>query len=172
MPKGVKIRPTQDRVREAIFNIIREGVPGSRVLDLYAGSGAFGIEAISRGARSAVFVDDNAKCIATIDSNMQFIEDREKTTQVIKKDGLRAIDALVKKGDRFDIVFMDPPYYRDMAKNTLIKIGACDILSKRGFVVAEHSSKDTIAYNIGTLSMFKRSQYGDTVVSFFKESIK
>ncbi len=75
MPKGVKIRPTQDRVREAMFNIIRAGVPEASVLDLYAGSGAFGIEALSRGANLAIFVDNNINCIKIIKSNLLVLGD-------------------------------------------------------------------------------------------------
>ncbi|MBL7157336.1 MAG: 16S rRNA (guanine(966)-N(2))-methyltransferase RsmD [Candidatus Omnitrophica bacterium] len=169
MPKGVEVRPTQDRVREAVFNIIRERVPESRVLDLYAGSGAFGIEALSRGASLSIFVDNNTKCIAAIKSNLSVIGDKAKCTQLLKKDGVKAIEAFKESGVKFDIIFLDPPYYRDLAKNSLLKIDACDILAQHSFVIAEHFVRDVIPDTIGKLQLFKRKRYGDTVLSFYRK---
>jgi 16S rRNA (guanine(966)-N(2))-methyltransferase RsmD len=169
MPKGVKIRPTRDRVREAIFNIIREAIPEARVLDLYAGSGAFGIEALSRGASSVVFVDNNINCIRIIKSNLSALGNSAKPSQVIKRDAVRAISGFQKEGKEFDIVFLDPPYHKDLARNCLIKIDACDILSQRGFVVSEHFVKDAMPDRIGALSAFTQRKYGDTVISFYRK---
>jgi len=186
MPDGVVIRPTQDRVREAMFNVIRESIPGSRVLDLYAGSGAFGIEALSRGAHSSIFVDDNTKCTRVIKSNLRALEAsrqecaqapldaarpyRRLTGQVLKKDALKAISHFKDEDKKFDIIFLDPPYYKDLAKNALIKIGAYDILSQRGFAIAEHFIKDEIPAHAGGLKLFKEKRYGDTVLSFYRKN--
>lgn len=188
MPKGVLIRPTQDRVREAIFNIIQKSVSGSTILDLYAGSGAFGIEALSRGARLAVFVDIDRKCARTIKENLSFIENSEKSYELIRKETIDAISAFGNDSRKFDIIFMDPPYYKkgfvdrkkaakkgkqtgSPAKNSLIKIEACDIVSRYGFVIVEHFAKDGIPDNIGRLSLFKKSKYGDTAVSFYRKAV-
>ena len=170
MPRGVKTRPTQDRVREAIFNIIALALPASKVLDLYAGSGAFGIEAISRGAGSATFVENNAICVKVIKENLSIIDRKNRVGGVIKKDAAKAIESFRRARLKFDIVFLDPPYYRDMAKNSLIKIGACDILSRRGFAIAEHFAKDVLPDNIWNLSLFKRKKYGDTIISFYRDN--
>ena len=169
MPKGVRIRPTQDRVREAVFNIIRESVPESRVLDLYAGSGAFGIEALSRGAYSTIFVDNNINCIRVIKFNLLVLGDNARLCQLVKSDGVRAVSRFKKEGKKFDIIFLDPPYHKDLARNCLIKIDACDILSQRGFVICEHFVKDVMPEKIGRLLCFKQRKYGDTMVSFYRK---
>lgn len=165
MPRAV--RPTQDKVREAVFNIIRERIPGNDALDLYAGSGAFGIEALSRGAQSAIFVDNNINSIKIIKSNLLVIGDRAGCAQVFKVDAVKAITKFGKNGRRFDIIFLDPPYHGGLARNTLIKINACDILAQRGFVIAEHFKKEVMPQTAGNLSLFKERRYGDTMLSFF-----
>ncbi|MBL7158571.1 MAG: 16S rRNA (guanine(966)-N(2))-methyltransferase RsmD [Candidatus Omnitrophica bacterium] len=164
------IRPTQDRVREAIFNVIKEVVPGALVLDLFAGSGAFGIEALSRDAQSVVFVDNNIKCIRIIRENLSFVEEAPQKTQLLKLEAVKAIERLEKQIQAFDLVFLDPPYYKGLARNSLIKIGACDILKTSGFVIAEHSKKDELPRETGVLRLFKEKRYGDTVVSFYNRS--
>ena len=163
----VHIRPTQDRVREAIFNVIKEAVPYADVLDLFAGSGAFGIEALSRGAHSSVFVDNNIKCILIIRDNLAFIENAHSRTQVLKLEAVKSIERISKQGKAFDLIFLDPPYHKDLAKNSLIKIGACDILKTSGFVIAEHSKRDELPPETGTLRLIKAKNYGDTQVSFY-----
>ncbi len=168
MPKGVKIRPTQDRVREAMFNIIRAGVPEASVLDLYAGSGAFGIEALSRGANLAIFVDNNINCIRVIKSNLLVLGDSAELSQVVKLDALRSISRFKKENKKFDIIFLDPPYHKDLARNCLIKIDACDILSQRGFVICEHYLKDVMPEKTGSFACFKQRKYGDTMLSFYR----
>lgn len=168
MPKGVKIRPTQDRVREAMFNIIRAGIPEARVLDLYAGSGAFGIEALSRGAYSTIFVDNNINCIRVIKSNLLILGDSARLSQVVKLDALKSISRFKKENKKFDIIFLDPPYYRKLARNCLIKIDACDILSQHGFAICEHFVKDVMPERIGGLFSFKERKYGDTMLSFYR----
>jgi len=171
MPKDGRVRPTQDRVREAIFNVISKAVPGSKVLDLYAGSGAFGIEAISRGAELAVFSDTNIKCIDIVKSNIALLGIEDSSVNILKKDAIKTIESLDGKGNKFDLVFLDPPYIDgSIAKNTLIKIGACDILSGRSFVIAEHSAKHEMPYHTGSIRLLKKSKYGDTAVSFYYRS--
>lgn len=168
MPTGRAVRPTQDRVREAVFNVMRERIPDSKVLDLYAGSGAFGAEALSRGAASSVSIDNNSGCVKTIKINLSSLGYGPERAQAFKKDGLAAISDFKKNGIFFDIVFMDPPFYKDCAKNSLIKIGACDILTENSFVIAEHFVKDIMPRETGPLTLFKERRYGDTVVSFYR----
>jgi len=166
MPKGVKIRPTQDRVREAIFNILGARLVGAKFLDLFSGSGAFGIEALSRGAREAVFIDNNPSCISTIKKNLisLHIEDNFK---VIHKDALKAIKDLNRAKDRFDIVFLDPPYYKSLSEKSLIAIDKCDIIHHSSFVIAEHFKKDALPESLVNLKLVRQSKYGDTAVSFY-----
>ena len=167
MPKGVAVRPTQDRVREAVFNIIREVVPGSCALDLFAGSGAFGMEALSRGAESAIFIDNNTECIKVIKHNLALLGYDAPRAQVFKKDGIKVLEAFAEQNIKFDLVFMDPPYYMDLAKNALIKIGSYDILSQHSFIIIEHSKKDDLPEKSSNLRLFKRKNYGDTAISLY-----
>ena len=170
MPNGTKTRPTQDRVRESIFNIIREIVPGARVLDLYAGSGAFGIEALSRGASFAAFVDNNQECARTIRANLQVVGEDKGLSSVIRMDTSLAVSLLKKKKELFDIVFLDPPYHKGLAKNCLIKLSPCDILSEHSFIIVEHFKKDVLPADIGDIARFRESSHGDTIVSFYKKT--
>jgi len=186
MPGGADVRPTQDRVREAIFNVIAEKVPKSNVLDLYAGSGAFGIEALSRGALSAVFVDVDIACVRAISDNLAIFGKRKKMAQVLKMEAIRAISRFQKEGRKFELVFLDPPYHKggfngsgtvhgprraaeSPAKNSLIKMSACDILSQHAFIIAEHFEKDVLPREMGGIVLFKEKRYGDTVVSFYRK---
>ena len=126
MPKGVDIRPTQDKVREAIFNVLGD-ISGRRVLELFAGTGAFGIEAISRGAKSATFVDNNFRCTQTIKLNLESLPVDDSKYDIIKSNALSILPRLAREEEKFDIVFLDPPYYQDMAKKCLLNMDAYDI---------------------------------------------
>jgi len=171
MPKGVEIRPTQDKVREAIFNILGD-VSEKTVLELFAGSGAFGIEAISRGAKSVTFVDNNFRCIHTIRDNLEMLGVDSSKYNIIKADALMAPSRLAADGRKFDIVFLDPPYYKDMAKKCLIKIGYYDILSPIALVLAEHFKKDVLDAQLKGLLFVDERRYGDTLITIFKSTLK
>jgi len=168
MPKGVEIRPTQDKVRQAIFNILGD-VYGKKVLELFAGSGAFGIEAISRGAKDATFVDNNFKCAQTIKANLESLGVNESKYSIIRANALGVLPRLAKQEEKFDIVFLDPPYYKDMAKNCLININAYDILSPVGLVIIEHFKKDALNAELERLIFVDGRRYGDTVISIYKK---
>lgn len=171
MPKGVEIRPTQDKVREAIFNILGD-VNGKVVLELFAGSGAFGIEAISRGAKSATFIDNNFRCIRTIKSNLETLGIDISKYDIIKTDALTAPSRLVENGKKFDIVFLDPPYYKDIAKKCLIKIDYYDILSPVALVLVEHFKKDALSAQLKGLLFVDERRYGDTLITIFKSTLR
>jgi 16S rRNA (guanine(966)-N(2))-methyltransferase RsmD len=167
MPKGVEIRPTQDKVRGAIFNILGD-MTGKRVLELFAGSGAFGIEAISRGARHATFVDNNFRCIEAIRGNLDSLGITNDRYDLIKADALKIFPKLLRQDEKFDIIFMDPPYYRELAKKCLINADAYDILSPIGLIVVEHFKKDIIPTGLKTLLFNQERKYGDTVITMFR----
>ncbi len=169
MPKGVDMRPTQDKVRGAVFNILGD-LSGANALDLFAGSGALGIEALSRGCRSATFVDNNAGCVETIRSNLLSLNRDENMYNIIKANALSVLPRLEKEPEKFDIVFLDPPYYRDMAKKCLINIDGCDILTRTGLVVAEHFRKDGLIFDMKSLVLEKERRYGDTVISIYRKA--
>jgi len=168
MPKGAWIRPTQDRVREAVFNILGD-VGGKNVLDLFAGSGAFGIEAISRGANHAVFVDNNSKCADTVRENLEALNINEYSYDIIRGNVFTALPRLEKEGEKFDVVFLDPPYYKELAKKCLICLDCYDILTPHAVIVAEHFKKDALDAELEALEPEKEKVYGDTVISIFKK---
>lgn len=167
MPKGVVIRPTQDRVREAVFNMLGD-VTDKVVLDLFAGSGAFGMEAISRGAARAVFVDNNSRCTDTIRANLESLGIEEYRYDIIRAHALSAFPRLVKEDERFDLVFVDPPYYKDMARKSLINIDSYDILTQIGVVIVEHFKKDSLLAPLETLFQEKERLYGDTAITIYR----
>lgn len=169
MPKGVELRPTQDRVREAVFNILG-GIEDKNVLELFAGTGAIGIEAISRGARYAVFVDNNSRCLDTIKSNLESLDVPENTYNIIKANALSIFPRLKKEDERYDLVFLDPPYHKGMAKKCLINIDYYDILSQSGLVIIEHFRKDPLAASLENLVMEKERRYGDTIITIFRKT--
>lgn len=168
MPKGVDIRPTQDKVREAIFNIVRD-IEGKSVLELFAGSGAFGIEAISRGARYAAFVDNNFRCTQTIKANLESLGVDESLYDIIKSNAVSVLPRMEKEEERYDIIFLDPPYHRGFSRKCLINIDSCDILSHIGLVVIEHFKKDTLPLDLVTLVHEAEKRYGDTIISIFRK---
>lgn len=169
-PKSPHIRPTQDKIREALFNVIAPDINGAAVLDLFAGSGALGLEAISRGATHVTFVDNNSLCIRVIKENLDSLGATDRA-DVFKTDVIRAIEKIHRSGNKFDIVFLDPPYYKGLAKKILIKLSHYDILAHNNIIVAEHYKKDLIPDNINKIILlFKQKKFGDTVLSFYKKT--
>jgi len=169
MPKGVDMRPTQDKVREAVFNIMGD-ITGKVVLELFAGSGAFGIEAISRGAAHVTFVDNNFRCVETIRTNLKTLEIDDGRYTVVRADAVKAFSRLAGQGRAYDIIFMDPPYYRGLAKKCLINADACDILSRNGLMMAEHFKKDVLPSGLHKLTLDWERGYGDAVITVFRRS--
>jgi len=168
MPKGAEVRPTQDRVREAVFNILGD-VNGKRVLDLYAGSGAFGFEALSRGAIHATFVENNSRCLAAIEANAESLAIPDSRREIIRGSVLSMLFRLQKDGNMYDIIFLDPPYHKDMAKNCLLYIDDYDILTEFGLVVTEHFRKDSLETELNTLERVTERKYGDSLITIYKK---
>ena len=168
MPKGVGIRPTQDKVRQAIFNLLAD-VNGKRVLELFAGSGAFGIEALSRGASYAAFVDNNFRCTETIRTNLESLRIETDYYDIIRANALSVFPRLEKDEDKFDLVFIDPPYHLGMAKKCLINVDSYDILAPNSLVLVEHFKKDVLAEGLKSMIPEKERRYGDTVITIFRK---
>ncbi len=162
--QGQETRPTADRVKEAIFNLLGASVIDARVLDLYSGSGALGIEALSRGAKDCVFIDNNTDCIKVVKDNL---ENAGFTGQVLKQEADKALQDLAAKGVKFSLVFADPPYNLDLAKNLLSQIASHDILCASALILIEHSNREEVEENqLFTKLVAKR--YGDTLVSLYR----
>lgn len=135
---GTEVRPTTDRIKETLFNMIANEVPGSRFLDLFAGSGSIGIEALSRGAEHAVFVDKNRAAIQCIRKNLDHVK-MSTDASVLQMDVMAAIAQLEQKKERFDVVFMDPPYDCLLEKDVLLRLADSDLVSEDSLIIVEAS---------------------------------
>ena len=167
MPKGAVIRPTQDKVRQAVFNML-SAVSPDNVLDLFAGSGAYGIEAISRGAAHATFVDDNPKCLSAIRLNLESLGIPAARYDIIRSGAGKALAAFAYNKKAFGLIFIDPPYYHDIARKSLITIDDYDILAPIGRAVVERSVKDAAVSGLKNLVLDRERRYGDTVIELFR----
>jgi len=164
--KGLKIRPTSDHVREAIFNILGQGLVGETVLDLFAGTGALGLEAISRGAMRAVFVDRSPKAIAIIRKNVEICGFGE-LVQILKRDLLRGLPTLETLGGRpFTMVFIDPPYRKGFIPKITSELISKHVLAPGAVVVIE-SAKSEMIHDVAGLYRSDSRVYGDTKIDFF-----
>ncbi len=169
-PEGSDVRPTTDRIKETLFNIISDLIPGSDFLDLFAGSGAIGIEALSRGARSATFIEVGRSAAACIKGNLEFTKLEEKS-RLFMGDAVTLIGKLFKEGQSFDIIFMDPPYSRDIEKNAFEKICECDILKDDGLIIIEARAGTSFDFVEGTPYYIDRiKKYGSNQHVFLKKN--
>ncbi|HOQ76715.1 MAG TPA: 16S rRNA (guanine(966)-N(2))-methyltransferase RsmD [Thermoclostridium sp.] len=166
VPPTDKTKPTLDRVKESVFSILQPCIPGTQVLDLFAGSGSLGLEALSRGADFAVFVDSSRLCTETIRENIEKTRMSDKA-QVVKADVYKAIRDFANQGRRFDIILMDPPYSRNFVCKTLQMIVENDIIIENGVVAVEHIESEPLPDRIGRLGKVRSKHYGDTVFTFY-----
>lgn len=163
-PEGNDTRPTADRVKEALFSILLSRLPGARVLDLYAGSGALSLEALSRGASSAVLADQSQKACRIIQQNIDAL-DYGKQARLLKMSDSAALNLLEKEKTEFDLIFLDPPYRMDMS-------GVCErlcesgLMAEEGIIVVEHG-KETPPHPGKKVILFDHREYGITGLSFF-----
>ena len=164
--KGLNLRPTSDRVKEAIFDILQDQIEGRQVLDLFAGTGALGIEALSRGARGAVFVEESPRSLTVLRKNIEEcrVKDRARVLAREVKTGIKILEA---KGESFQIIFLDPPYGKGFAHKTLKALATSSIVSPDTLIVAEHAATDDIL-SIPRLQRVDTRKYGGTLVSFFQ----
>ena len=167
LKKGEKdeLRPTSAKVRQAIFNILGDRIIDSEFLDLYAGTGAVGMDALSRGARKVIFVDDNSLRIGIIKELIEKFGFKDRA-RVIKD---KASNFLKRAESIFDIIFVDPPYASGELDIVLPLIDEKGVLGDNGIVIAEHSSKKTLAPEIGSLRLIKTYKYGDTSLTFYRK---
>lgn len=165
-PKGSKIRPTSDRVRESIFNVLGQWCEGEVVLDLFSGTGALALEALSRGAERAVLVDASREGFELSKKNAAALGFEDKVT-VLPQPADRAIAALGARGEKFTLVFMDPPYAQRAIEALLEALAAAGVLAPGARVVAEHGKKEPVAETVAGLSRGFSRTFGDTQVSIF-----
>ncbi len=166
LPKSEFVRPSREMVRKAVFDVLGDCVKGKNILDLFSGSGAFGFEALSCGARKAVFVDSMHLCKKIIRENAALLDVEDKC-DIICKDVFFVLPRLERLAEKFDIVFADPPYSGNLAKKFLLKIGKYDILLPSAIVVIEHYKKNELPDLCDNLALWQLKKYGDTFVSFY-----
>src|SRR5262245_33207158 len=164
-PRGARTRPTAAKVREAIFNILGPPPEGS-VLDLYAGTGALGLEALSRGAAAVVFVEREHAALAALRRNLRELGFDDRAT-VVAADVRTALRRLAASGERFSWIFLDPPYAKE-ADGVLAELSGRDLLTPCAVVVLEHDRRHRPPISAGCLFLTDRRQYGDTELSFYR----
>lgn len=163
VPRGMTTRPTPARVREALFSIIAAHVPDARVLDLYAGTGALGIEALSRGAHSATFVEQDRQVVPLLRRNVAAFE----APQIFGCAAHHAMAALAQAGAQFDLVFVDPPYPLDLIGRTLQALVKHALLATNALVVCEHHGKMASPAAPAPLQLQRHRAFGDVALSLY-----
>ena len=164
-PEGMKTRPTADRVKEAMFSIIQFEVPCARVLDLFGGTGQLGIEALSRGAKSAVFVDEGEKACALIRENLKRTKLAD-SAKVLRSDYLQYLQNC---RETFDIVFLDPPYAEVFLENALNKLAEIDILESGAIIVAERPVDKELPWELPGFTKSRDYKYGNTFLTLYRK---
>ncbi|MEE2960304.1 MAG: 16S rRNA (guanine(966)-N(2))-methyltransferase RsmD [Myxococcota bacterium] len=168
VPRGDKVRPTTDRVREAIFSILSPYLDQARVLDAFAGSGALGLEAISRGAQKATFVEIDRKVLKILRENVKTFA--PKKVRLVNSKATQSFKLLSDEEEKFDIIFLDPPYGLKLLPAHLELIGQKNILADDGIVVCEHPKQQNLSDHYGPLNQIDNRQYGDINIVFFTHS--
>ena len=164
-PEGLLTRPTSERVKEAVFSVIQFEVEGSQVLDLFAGTGQMGIEALSRGAREAVFVDERRDACDLVRENLRRTRLSEQA-QVVQGDFLSYLQTCRKT---FALIFLDPPYRKEFLENALKSISEIDILSDRGIIICERPAEKQLEGIFPGLVRGKDYRYGKTWITLFRK---
>jgi 16S rRNA (guanine966-N2)-methyltransferase len=164
--EGMEIRPTSDRVKESLFNILGTRLFDCAFLDLFAGTGGIGIEAHSRGAARVVFIDESAKSIKVLKSNLEMLRISDKV-EVYNIDYINAINKLAYENKKFDIIFIDPPYLKGYEHKALAQISECKMLNHDGIIIVEHDLKDKMQESVGNFKLTRQNKYGNTMLSFY-----
>ncbi|OQY29018.1 MAG: 16S rRNA (guanine(966)-N(2))-methyltransferase RsmD [Candidatus Cloacimonetes bacterium 4572_55] len=163
-----RIRPTADRVKESLFSIIYDRIPDALTLDLFAGTGALGLEAISRGAASSLFIDRSRAAVQIIKTNIASLKFDEQCA-VWKSDVRTAIHKLSKRNSQFDLIFADPPYQRVLLAELVDRIADSNVLKKDGLLILEKSVRQDVQPN-GRMRCIRENRFGDTNVQFYRIS--
>jgi 16S rRNA (guanine966-N2)-methyltransferase len=167
-PKGLATRPTGARVRQTLFDILAPRLPGCRFLDAFAGAGAVGLEALSRGAAAVVFVDRAADAVAAMRANAAALAGAGGDVRIVRQEARVALAALAAAGERFDVIYLDPPYDSALYEAALEQIGRSGLLAEEGVVVAEHFHKRPLPERIGGLARTREVRVGDHRLSFYR----
>lgn len=163
---GQATRPTSARVREAVFNIWQGAIAGCRWLDLCAGSGAMGAEALCRGAKSVVAIEQSSRACTIIQQNWQRVAPPEQTFQVLRGDVIQRLKTL--SGQEFDRIYFDPPYASDLYQPVLAAIAHYQLLRANGELAVEHAPDVAMPHFVMSLEICRQKVYGSTAIAFYK----
>lgn len=167
-PAGVHTRPITDMIKEALFNIWGDDIYGSRLLDLFAGSGSVGIEALSRGAVQVVFVDNDKNAVRTITDNLQNCNFKEGFA-IYHRDVLAALDILSRGGHRFDFIYVDPPFTVDhIFEKVMSVLGRSGLLEQDGILVIRTRRQRSLASTFGELFKYREKNYGESTLHYYR----
>ena len=167
-PGLLSLRPTSDRLRETLFNILGASVEDSLFVDLYAGTGAIGIEAISRGARKVIFVESNANAAKLIRENLGAL-DMFAGAELIEDDALRGLEKLARRRALADFIFLDPPYENIKEHVAILEfLDTSHLIAPQGFVIVEHSPKMPAVTRLDRLELTRSVEQGDAILSFYR----
>ncbi len=168
VPKGRNLRPTSARVKEALFDILPHDLSGAKVLDLFAGTGNVSIEALSRGASEAILIDSSHESGKAIRENLRRFRLADRT-RVWRIPVIRAVRLLARRGETFDMIFLDPPYEQRWVASTVKAIAEGGLLRTAGVLIAEHSFREELHSRYGALRLVDQRRYGSTLLSFFRQ---
>lgn len=164
---GQEVRPTSDRLRETLFNILTPSIEGSRFLDICAGSGAVGIEALSRGASEVTLIERSRHACAVIEANLTALGIRSQIT-IVKSDVAAALKRFDKEARQFDLVFFDPPYASDLYDQVMRQLGSGHLLSAAARVLVEHRTKTPPKPEYGKLRIYREVKQGESSLAFYE----
>ncbi|MBE5821228.1 MAG: 16S rRNA (guanine(966)-N(2))-methyltransferase RsmD [Clostridiales bacterium] len=165
--EGENTRPTLDRVKESLFNILMaKGVDYENILDLFAGSGNLGLEALSRGGEFAVFCDNSSKACEVIRENIEKCKFSDKS-KVLNLEYKKALEKLVNENIKFDIIFLDPPYNKGFGVDAIELISKFNLLNENGYIILETNIEENIPHNIGKFNLCDEREYGIVKISIF-----
>jgi 16S rRNA (guanine966-N2)-methyltransferase len=169
--KGLDIRPTSSKVREAIFNLLGQDMSGIHVIDLFAGTGILGIEALSRGAVEAIFVDKSSQSISIINKNLTLCGYNDRCS-VLKRDIAREVsfESLVRTS-RINLAFIDPPYRKNIIPDVLKNLSINDVLAHQAVIVAESEKNDHIPEKVDNLILIDSRLYGETKINIYRNGV-
>ncbi|MCX5681302.1 MAG: 16S rRNA (guanine(966)-N(2))-methyltransferase RsmD [Candidatus Omnitrophica bacterium] len=170
MPFG--IRPTSDIIRKSLFDFLGDAIDGADFLDLFAGSGAVGLEAISRGAKNITFIEKDPKCVSVIEENLMLLElpARERTDRyfdVKQVDSFAVIKAFSAEKKQFDIIFVDPPYDRELAKKALKTLCGYDIVKPNSLIIFQHEKNEALPKMQGCFSVIRERKFGSSLLTVY-----
>ena len=167
-PEGLATRPTADRIKESVFNIINFKLYESNVLDLFAGTGGLGLESISRGCFKSTFVEKNQKAFKILNENINSINAMNKS-KVYNVDAFIFLKKYTSFNDKYDIIFLDPPYFGGLIEKSINEIYNLNLLNKNGIIISEYDTKENMPKTIASIVRYRDVNYGRTTVSFWNQ---